>query len=641
MKKRRSALSIALGLVMLFFFLISPAVAATDAQVAAVIAGGQKYLFDTFIPDATDTTKGNWTGYADLAATGFAVSALLDTGKYGDAAYAAIIDKGINYIKSKVVAADGGIYDNSSYATYETGLCLVALSRYGQITGLQTNVAYNAIVQNGYDFLKNRQSTDGGWTYYPESTYSYESDLSNTQFGVMGLFYASEYLGLTIQKPSTDTTWWANKLLVYLDSHQDASGGFFYATGWSVSPQMTGAGLWCLAMIGEGGVTAGSRAQKAVDWFNTNYGWTTDFYFVFAMAKALTATAGTTGTVGTHNWVADLKDLIVANATPALPATLPDPPGSYSTATSWSYSYGAGLDTPWALLSIAFADITTEGPAKLLADIPPPVTPTDADPITPIPGLVTLQTTGGVTISNAERKNIGIATKAKEITLPVGAFDFILNKVTAGGTTVLSVVAPDGALDPTNKDSFINADGTVKKGLKWFKIEGGAWKGKSDIPIEIDKARNTIKVTLKDNGPEDDDPTLGKIHDPGAPGFDGGEAAVTPTGTTSADTKNSFPQAACFIATAAFGSSMAPDVVLLRQFRDNWLLTNAPGRAFVSFYYEFSPPMADYIAKHEGLRTAARVALTPLVFSIKHPLGAMAIIFLIVLAPVVYRRRTA
>ena len=630
-------IALTLGVIVLLLFSNSTrAHAATDAQVAAVIAGGQKYLFDTFIPDATDTTKGNWTGYADLAATGFAVSALLDTGKYGDAAYAAIIDKGINYIKSKVVAADGGIYDNSSYATYETGLCLVALSRYGQITGLQTNVAYNTIVQNSYDFLKNRQSTDGGWTYYPESTYSYESDLSNTQFGVMGLFYASEYLGLTIQKPSTDTTWWANKLLVYLDSHQDASGGFFYATGWSVSPQMTGAGLWCLAMIGEGGVTAGSRAQKAVDWFNTNYGWTTDFYFVFAMAKALTATAGTTGTVGTHDWVADLKNLIVTNASPALPDPLPAPP--YSTATSWSYSYGAGLDTPWALLAIAFADIATEGPAKLLADIPPP---TDGSPVTPIPGLVTLQTTGGVTISNAERRNIGIATKAKEITLPVGAVDFNLNNVTAGGTTVLSVVVPDDALNPTNKDSFVNADGSVKKGLKWFKIEGGAWKGRSDIPIEIDREHNSIKVTLKDNGPEDDDPTPGKIHDPGAPGFDGGEAAATPTGTTSADTKNSFPQASCFIATAAFGSTMAPDVVLLRQFRDNWLLTNAPGRAFVSFYYRVSPPMAAYIAGHEGLRTATRAALTPLVFSIKHPLATMVIIFLIVLGPVVYRRRTA
>jgi hypothetical protein len=39
----------------------------------------------------------------------------------------------------------------------------------------------------------------------------------------------------------------------------------------------------------------------------------------------------------------------------------------------------------------------------------------------------------------------------------------------------------------------------------------------------------------------------------------------------------------CFIATAAFGSPMAPEVALLRAFRDSWLLTNSPGRIFVEF----------------------------------------------------------
>jgi hypothetical protein len=84
----------------------------------------------------------------------------------------------------------------------------------------------------------------------------------------------------------------------------------------------------------------------------------------------------------------------------------------------------------------------------------------------------------------------------------------------------------------------------------------------------------------------------------------------------------------CFIATAAFGSPMAPEVALLRAFRDTWLLTNAPGRIFVEFYYRMSPPIADFIGRDENLKQITRMTLAPLIYGVKNPMAAMALIFL-------------
>lgn len=95
----------------------------------------------------------------------------------------------------------------------------------------------------------------------------------------------------------------------------------------------------------------------------------------------------------------------------------------------------------------------------------------------------------------------------------------------------------------------------------------------------------------------------------------------------------------CFIATAAYGSDMAPQVQVLRDFRDRALLTNAPGRAFVSFYYRHSPALADAIRPHDSVRAVVRAALGPVVWSVEHPASAALAFFFAATALVLRRQR--
>jgi len=69
----------------------------------------------------------------------------------------------------------------------------------------------------------------------------------------------------------------------------------------------------------------------------------------------------------------------------------------------------------------------------------------------------------------------------------------------------------------------------------------------------------------------------------------------------------------CFIATAAYGTPMAEEIGILREFRDEYLLTNPVGKALVEFYYRVSPPIAEFITEHPSLKPIVRAGLLPAV----------------------------
>jgi hypothetical protein len=69
----------------------------------------------------------------------------------------------------------------------------------------------------------------------------------------------------------------------------------------------------------------------------------------------------------------------------------------------------------------------------------------------------------------------------------------------------------------------------------------------------------------------------------------------------------------CCTATAAYGTPMAQEIGILRQFRDEYLLTNPVGSTLVDLYYSVSPPIAGFITEHPGLKPIVRAGLAPAV----------------------------
>jgi hypothetical protein len=73
----------------------------------------------------------------------------------------------------------------------------------------------------------------------------------------------------------------------------------------------------------------------------------------------------------------------------------------------------------------------------------------------------------------------------------------------------------------------------------------------------------------------------------------------------------------CLIATATYGSVMAPQVQQLRELRDNQLLQTESGKQFIGtfndIYYSFSPTIADMEREHPIFKEAVKIAITPMI----------------------------
>jgi peptide/nickel transport system substrate-binding protein len=100
-----------------------------------------------------------------------------------------------------------------------------------------------------------------------------------------------------------------------------------------------------------------------------------------------------------------------------------------------------------------------------------------------------------------------------------------------------------------------------------------------------------------------------------------GNYQLTVTGTSTNPSRThhvtiSLSVSPCLIATATYGSALAPQVQFLRDFRDRQIMNTFAGSNFMTvfnaWYYSFSPGVAQYESQTPAARTMARIALYPL-----------------------------
>ena len=136
---------------------------------------------------------------------------------------------------------------------------------------------------------------------------------------------------------------------------------------------------------------------------------------------------------------------------------------------------------------------------------------------------------------------------------------------------------------------------------EWFKYEVNAFtQVVSNFEIEIDGQKQPVNFA--------DNPVFKQVVE---------DAAFTEADPTS------LPPArigGCLIATASYGSELAPQVQLLREIRDNTVLQTQSGTSFMTafnhFYYSFSPTIADYERENSVFKEAVKLTLTPLLASL-------------------------
>ncbi|MDF2426664.1 MAG: hypothetical protein OPY04_01925 [Nitrosopumilus sp.] len=209
--------------------------------------------------------------------------------------------------------------------------------------------------------------------------------------------------------------------------------------------------------------------------------------------------------------------------------------------------------------------------------------------------------------------NTEIYTNGAGVTISGTIKNYDSSSLTAGAVTY-TVVSPT--------DSFVaigqlmpNSDGSFKFNF----IAGGVlWKTNGDYPISVKYGPDDSEITVKYVGGEqvisEPEPTPEPTPEP-EPTCGAGTALVN--GICQVVKTEEPKGGGCLIATAAYGSELAPQVQFLREIRDNTVMSTSSGAAFMSgfnqLYYSFSPTIADMERENPMFKEAVRAFITPMV----------------------------
>ena len=224
-------------------------------------------------------------------------------------------------------------------------------------------------------------------------------------------------------------------------------------------------------------------------------------------------------------------------------------------------------------------------------------------------------------------------TEGTTITISGLVKDFDTSDDMRSMDVTIMVIAPNGNLvtvaqvSPGSDGNYsttivaggmVNVEGDYTVKAKWgaqanqteFKYNGSS--GAPPVVDETPKQTQTEVIEIDEESDVDEEPVMESAQ-PVC-----GSGTVLKNGVCVVEDKKK--GGGCLIATAAFGSEMAPQVQFLREIRDNTVLQTESGTSFMTgfnqFYYSFSPVVADYERENPAFKEAVKIAITPMLTSL-------------------------
>jgi len=192
--------------------------------------------------------------------------------------------------------------------------------------------------------------------------------------------------------------------------------------------------------------------------------------------------------------------------------------------------------------------------------------------------------------------------------------------ITAPNGNLVTVLQISPSSDGNYSDSFtaggmISAEGDYTVKASWGAQSNQTvfkYGGSTGAPVIQEETPESTQTQVVDEEPEvDEEPVMESSQPVCGPG------TVLKNNVCVAEQQGG---GGCLIATAAFGSEMAPQVQFLREIRDNTVLQTQSGSTFMTgfnqFYYSFSPAIADYERENPAFKETVKIAITPMLTSL-------------------------